>query len=464
MLTQTVPRVPSPPWLQAARWVLDPVRYMSDCRQTHPDLFATRISGRHGDPVIFVQEPRILQYLFSHDRRELFAPGDGIGVLEPLIGQASVVMLEGEPHVRRRRLLLPPFHGERLHVYADLIGEIAVEELSLQRPGVPFRAHRLTQQISLQVIMRSVFGLDRGPRYDEIRRLLTEVFDTFASPLWSAFLFYRGLQVNWGPWRAFVRRRNRLDELLYAEISDRAADSAVCRSDVLSLLMTARDEQGAALTPRELRNELMTLLLAGLETTSTVMAWALYWIHRHPEVRRQILEELDQLPTGTPRSEWARLPYLTAVCQEVLRIHPPVPFTFARIPHDDLEIEGWRFPRGSRIAGCIYLLHQRADLYPQPEQFRPERFRERKFALCEFMPFGAGARRCIGEALAMLEIKVALATLLRTHEFALVGARPETPVRRGVILTPRRGVPLRIVGPRTPGGAGPTSEQAAAPC
>jgi unspecific monooxygenase len=436
---------------------------MRDCRHTHPDLFATRISGRQGDPVIFVQEPRILQYLFAHDRKELYAPGDGIGVLEPLIGQASVVMLEGEAHVRRRRLLLPPFHGERLHVYADLIGELALEEVAQQRPGVPFRAHRLTQQISLQVIMRSVFGLDRGPRYDEIRRLLTEVFDTFASPVWSAFLFYRGLQVNVGPWRAFLQRRKRLDELLYAEIADRATPSTVPRTDVLSLLMTARDEQGQALTPLELRNELMTLLLAGLETTSTVMAWALYWIHREPGVRDQILAELAQLPAGAPRSEVARLPYLTAVCQEVLRIHPPVPFTFARIPHDDLEIEGWRFPRGSRIAGCISLLHQREDLYPEPDQFRPERFRERKFALCEFMPFGAGARRCIGEALAMLEIKVALATLLTTHEFALVSSRPETPVRRGVILTPRRGVPLRVVGARTAGRSTTNSAQVFTP-
>lgn len=447
MPPREVPHVPSAPWLQAVRWVFDPVRYMQDCTQTDPDCFATSISGSGSDRVIFVQQPRILQYLFAHDRRELFAPGDGIAVLEPLIGNTSVVTLEGEAHQRRRRLLLPPFHGERLHIYGDLIAQITRHEAARQPLNTTFRAHRLTQQISLQVIMQSVFGLERGERFEEIRQLLTEVFDTFASPWWSALLYDQRLQRNWGPWKTFLQRRGRLDVLLQSEIADRMAESGSSRTDVLSLLMAARDDSGAAMTPLELRNELITLLLAGLETTSTVMAWGLYWIHREPEVRRRVLEELSQVAPDAPPSDLARLPYLTAVCQETLRIHPPVPFTFVRIPRADLEIDGWRFPQGCRIAGCIYLLHQRGDLYPQPDQFRPERFLERKYALSEFMPFGAGARRCIGEALAMLEIKVALATLLLNHEFVLANSRVERPRRRGVILTPGRGVPLRIIGP-----------------
>ncbi len=386
--------------------------------------------------------------MFTHDRKELYAPGDGIAVLEPLIGNSSVVMLEGERHVRRRRLMLPPFHGDRLHVYADLIARITNEEISRQPLQSTFRAHRLTQQISLQVIMQSVLGLELGPRNEETRRLLTEVFDSFSSPLASAFLYYKGLQRNWGPWGTFLRRRQQLDDLIYAEISARSIEPGRERTDVLSLLMAARDDRGEAMTPGELRDELITLLLAGLETTSTVMAWALYWIHREPDVRRRLRHELDLLPAETTRAEIARLPYLTAVCNEVLRIHPPVPFTFARIVREDMEILGWEFLTGSRVAGCISLLHQREELYPRPDLFRPERFLDRKFHISEFMPFGAGARRCIGETLAMLEIKVAIATLLSTHEFELADDRPEKPRRRGVILTPGRGVPIRIVGHR----------------
>lgn len=447
MPARNVPLVPSPPWLQVLRWVFSPVRYMQDCLRTHPDCFATAISGRQADRIIFVQDPRILQYLFTHDWRELFAPGDGISALEPLIGKSSVVTLEGESHQRRRRLLLPPFHGERLHIYGELIAQIARHEASRQPLNTTFRAHHLTKQISLQMIMQSVFGLERGERFEEIRQLLTEVFDTFASPWWSALLHDQRLQRNWGPWKTFLQRRDRLNVLLQAEISARQADLDHNRTDVLSLLMAARDDTGAAMTPLELRDELFTLLLAGLESTSTVMAWGLYWIHREPEVRRRLMEELAQVHRETPPSDLARLPYLTAVCQETLRIHPTAPFTFVRIPRADIELEGWRFPQGCRIAGCIYLLHQRDDLYPQPQQFRPERFLERKYTVSEFMPFGAGARRCIGEALAMLEIKVALATLLLNHKFALADSRQERPLRHGVFLTPGRGVPIRITGP-----------------
>lgn len=443
-----IPVVRRPQWLQFTRWVIDPVGYMLDCWKFGADCFAAGISGSRSQPIIFVQDPQILHYLFTHDRKELYAPGDAIAVLEPLIGKSSVVMLEGERHLRRRRLMLPPFHGERLHVYADLIASIALEEVAKQPQHSPFRAHRLTQQISLQVIMQSVFGLERGPRFEETRRLLTEVFDTFSSPFASMFLYFKSLQRNWGPWRSFLRRRQQMDTIIHEEISARATEQRSDRTDVLALLMAAKDDCGEGMTPQELRDELVTLLLAGLETTSTVMAWALYWIHREPEVKRRLLEELALLPAGAKAADMARLPYLTAVCNEVLRIHPPVPFTFSRIVREDMEIMGWEFPKGSRVAGCIYLLHQREDLYPRPDEFRPERFLERKFSISEFMPFGAGARRCVGEALSMLEIKVAIATLLSAYEFALADERREKPVRRGVILTPSRGVPIRIVGLR----------------
>jgi unspecific monooxygenase len=450
-MLKTIPRLSKPQWLQYIHWVLDPISYMRTGKQVHPDIFAADISGFSGDPIIFVQDPAMLQYIFTHDRKELTAPGDGIAVLQPLVGNRSVIMLEGEKHRKRHQLLMPPFHGDRLGVYGRLIARLTQEEIQHYPQNKPFKAHQLTQQLSLQVIMQAVFGLEEGQAYQRTKGLLTYVFDFFNSPVNSTYLYFDFLRKNIGPWKKFIRARNELDTILYEEIASRQANPTPEREDILSLLMAAKDENGEGLTAQELRDELITVILAGLEATSTVMAWALYWILGNEQIRQNVMDELHTLGENPPPETIVRLPYLTAVVQETMRIHPPVVFTFARMASEELELNGWKIPKYSRVAGCIYLLHYREELYPEPTVFRPERFMERKFSAYEFMPFGAGARRCIGAALAQFEIKVAVATLLLHHELERADNHPEKPLRSGVFLSPGRGVPIIWKGPKKTG-------------
>jgi cytochrome P450 family 110 len=212
------------------------------------------------------------------------------------------------------------------------------------------------------------------------------------------------------------------------------------------LLLSARDEAGEPMSDQELRDELMALLFAGHETTATAMAWALYWVHSQPEVRTKLLQELATLGDNPDAMEVFRLPYLTAVCNETLRIHPVAMLTFPRQVEAPVEVLGFDLKPGTIVVGCIYLVHHRSDLYPNSHLFNPDRFMERSFTPYEFMPFGGGARRCIGEALAMYEMKLVLAQVLTRYAFDLVDSKPEVPRRRGVTLAPANGVRLRRSG------------------
>jgi cytochrome P450 family 110 len=253
---------------------------------------------------------------------------------------------------------------------------------------------------------------------------------------------------SWSPWGRFLRQRQQIDELLYAEIAERRQQYDPDRIDILSLLMAAKDEQGEAMSDRELRDELMTMLLAGHETTASAMAWGLYWIHHVPQVREKLLQELDSLGESPNPMTVARLPYLTAVCNETLRLYPVAMLTFPRVAQERVELLGHQLEPGTTVGGCIYLLHQREDLYPHPKQFKPERFLEGQFSPYEFMPFGGGVRRCVGEALAQLEMKLVLATILSRYQLELFDNRPEKPRRRGITLAPAYGVKMVMTGQR----------------
>lgn len=256
----------------------------------------------------------------------------------------------------------------------------------------------------------------------------------------------------WSPWGNFVRQRQQIDELLYAEIRERREQPDPDRTDILSLLLLARDEEGKLMTDQELRDELMSLMFAGSETTATAMSWTLYWVHRLPEVREKLLKELETLGDSPDPMTIFRLPYLTAVCNETLRIHPVAMLTFPRVVEEPVELLGQQLEPGTALVGCIYLTHQREDLYPEPKQFNPERFLERQFSPYEFMPFGGGARRCVGEALAQFEMKLVLATILSRYQLALAEQKPVRPQRRGVTLGPAGGVKMVITGERVPQG------------
>ncbi len=444
-------RLPVPPLLQKWQWVTDPIGYMEGAARLYPDLFTAEVIG-FGENIVFVNQPGAIQEILTNDRKTFAAPGDLNRILSPLLGDYSVIMLEGDRHRRRRQLLMPPFHGDRMRAYGELIGKLALRAFQNIPVGQPFIARHVTQEISLQVILEAVYGVCDEAKNRPLTEVVTTLTDAFRSPLASSLLFFSFLQQDWGawsPWGKFLRDRQRMDDLIYAEIHDRRANPVPNRIDILSLLMTAHDETGRPMTDQELRDELAALMFAGHETTATAMAWALYWIHRLPEVREKLLKELATVAISDSTSV-ARLPYLTAVCNETLRIHPVAMLTFPRSVQERTELLGHSLEPGTIVVGCMYLVHQREDLYPEPKTFKPERFLERQYSPYEFIPFGGGARRCIGEALAQFEMKLALATVLTHFDMELADTKPEIPRRRGVTLAPARGVRMVITGHRTP--------------
>lgn len=430
------------------RWILDPVGYLEATDHQHQALFIT--SGV-GNNVVMTSDPDVMQYILTNDRKLFSSPSTFNRILEPLTGTNSVLGIEGDRHRRRRQLVMPSFHGDRLSGYGDLINTLTHQICDRLSPGEVFSARSVTQQVSLQVIFEVVFGLSEGSETEAIKHLLTQMADKFSSPLTSALLFFPALQRDWGdwsPWGAFLRLRQQVDELVYAELARRRAQPDRRRTDILSLLMAAHDEDGQSMSDNELRDEIMALLFAGHETTATAMAWGLYWLHQKPQVKAKLLHELDGLAPNLDPMTLARQPYLTAVCQETLRRSPVAMLTFPRMAEEPVEIKGYRFGAGTIFMGCMYLTLQRDDLYPNPQEFCPERFLERKYSPFEFIPFGNGARRCIGEALALYEMKLVLATVLKHYRLELADSRPEVARRRGVTLAPARGVQMKMLGKR----------------
>ena len=439
------------PLLRRLEWILDPVSYLEKTKASTPDFFEEDSLGFGMGPVVVTSSPEAMQFILSRDRKTFESPGEFNRLLAPLIGDASVIMLSGDRHKERRQLVTPAFHGERLDVYGQLICDLTRENVEGMQPEDSFLARDLTQQVSLQIISKVVFGLSDGPRSKEIMRVLTETVDRFGSPTAALMLFFTQLQKDlgaWSPWGKFVRLREKLDALIYEEIRDRRAAHDPTRTDILSMLMAARTESGEALDDTELRDELMALLMAGHETTATAIAWAMYWTHQQPEVKEKLLAELMSLGDEATPTEISQLPYLSAVCSETLRRSPVAMFTFPRVAQESVEILGHTFTPGTTFLGCIFLTHQREDLYPDPMAFRPERFLERKFSPYEFIAFGNGARRCVGAALAQYELKLAIATLLTHYTFRLATDQPEVAKRRGVTLAPAKGVPMIFEGKR----------------
>lgn len=326
-----------------------------------------------------------------------------------------------------------------MRTYGQLICDITEQVMNCWKVGEPFALRPSMQEISLRVILSTVFGLHEGERFDQIRKLLTSLLDTVSSPLSSTLLFFPSLQKDWGPlspWGRFLRLHQQIDQLLYAEIQERREQVDPNRDDILSLLLGARDKVGQPMTDEELRDELMTLLFAGHETTASALAWALYWIDHLPEVQDKLLHELDTLANSADPSTIARLPYLSAVCSETLRIYPIALSSFGRILKSPMEIMGYQFEPGTMLVPSIYLTHHLEDIYPEPKRFKPDRFLERQFSPYEYLPFGGGNRRCIGLAFAQFEMKLVLATILSRCELKLVGLRPVKPTRRGLTLAP----------------------------
>lgn len=448
-LNQTVSKLPDGPsdprWFQTIRGILLPLESFERTNKQYGDIFTVKFASFPTQ--IIISNPQAIQQIFTADQK-LFESGSANQIIHPLVGANSLLLLEGDRHMQQRKLLVPPFHGERMRAYGQVISNITEQVISQWKIGESYIARSTMQEISLNVILRTIFGLKEGERYQQIRQILTNMLDSFNSPLKSMPLFMKSLQWDlgsWSPWGNFVRQRQKLDELLYQEIRDRRAQPEILGEDILSLLLLARDEAGQPMTDVELRDELMTMLFAGHETTATSLAWALYWIHYIPEVREKLLEELNSIDIdNVDPTEIVKLPYLNAVCSETLRLYPVAFFTFGRVLQAPMQLMGYDLPKGMMVSISIYLTHQRPDIYPEPKRFKPERFLERQFSPYEYLPFGGGNRRCIGAAFALFEMKLVLARILSRYSLALAEKRPLKPTRRGVSFAPSGGVHLVV--------------------
>jgi hypothetical protein len=416
---------------QELAWIARPEWLMERAQRECGDLFTLRLPFGH---IVAVADPAAIKEIFTGDPAVLRA-GAGNQPLEPVVGPESLLLLDGARHLRRRRLVLPPFHGERLQGYAADMAELAADDLGRWPLGTPFALEPHMRAITLAVIIRVVFGIEDGERAAALRALIPRLLPDGGL---SSLVLLPALRRDLGPrspWRRFLDARTAVDRLLFDEIAARRDDPGLAdRTDVLSLLLQARDEDGAPLSDRELRDELMTLLLAGHETTATALAWAFELLHRHPAAHERAVAEARASSAG----DGGPAPWLDAVAAETLRLKPPLPLAVRRLAAP-VTLLGHELPAGTRVGPCIYLTHRRADLYPEPTAFRPERFLGQGPETYAWLPFGGGIRRCVGAAFAQLELREVLRTVLARADLRPADGRPERTRRRAIVLTPARG-------------------------
>ena len=427
----TLPPGPRGRLLSTYRVLTKPYEYLPRWLATYGDPFT--IKTLNGN-VVMTANPADVRTVFATppDRFASFATRG----LAPFLGERSMLLLDGARHRRERKLLMPPFHGERMRVYAGTMASAAARHLEAAS-GRPFSMLRTAQDISLEIIVRAVFGVQEQERTERFAAAVLAMTDA----IHPALLFMPFLQRELGGFGPYARMRRRLaalDALLQEQI-ERAR--AAPGHDILSLMLAARDDSGEPMRDAEIRDELRTLLVAGHETTAITLAWAVDLVHRHPAVLARARDELDALGADAAPEAYASLPYLDAVCKEALRLYP-VLTEVGRILLAPLQIGGYELPAGVVVMPSIMLVHRRPDLYPEPEAFRPERFLERKFSPAELLPFGGGHRRCLGAAFATFELKMVLGTMLSRWQFRLRDEIAPVPVRRNVTMTPSGGVPV----------------------
>ncbi|MBO1051932.1 MAG: cytochrome P450 [Dolichospermum sp. DET73] len=433
----------TPKSIQTFQTIFQPVEYLEKAVKDYGDIFTMRILGF--PPVVSLSHPQAIQTIFKAEH-DLFDTGRNNWIAQPFLGDNSVMLLDGMRHQQQRKLLMPSFHGARMQKYGKVICDITEQVIHQWIIGQRFSMYLSVQEISRQAIMSIVFGLERGERCDLIMSVLSSLLKITNSSWKFTLLWFQFPQHdlgNWSPWGNFLHQKKLLNQLLTDEICQRKTNLNSSSEDILSLMLSAHDEEGNPMSESEIRDELITLIFAR-ETTASAIAWAFYWIHAQPEVYSKLMEELEYISLDTEPSVIAKLPYLSAVVSESLRISPVGLFTFVRALKTPLKVMGYHFEPGTLLAPCIYLTHHRSDIYPEPMQFKPERFLEHQFSPYEYFPFGGGNRRCIGYAFALFEIKLVLATILKRVHLELATQRPVQPIRHGVAFTPSGGTRMVV--------------------
>jgi cytochrome P450 len=444
----TLPPGPSsPPAVQTARWLFRPLDFLDSCRDRYGEAFSVKFLGFQ-TPMVIISDPAAIRALYT-SRENGLPPGRSFA-LEPIMGARSVLLLEGAEHLERRKVMLPPFHGERMRAYESVIGEIIDAEIDRWPLDEGFAVHARMQAVTLEVIMRAVFGVSDPGRLARLRGLLTSLLGDVASPRLQVRMLIARRFGRGNPLDDLQRRLEAVDDVLMAEIAERRADPDLAeRDDILSMLVGVRFSDGEAMSDREVRDQLMTLLLAGHETTATGLAWTFDLLLRNAGPLARLRAELAD---GGEE-------YLRAVISEALRLRPVVPLAGRRLGAE-LRVGEHVLPAGTDVTPAFWLTHTRPDLYPNPLEFRPERFLDDPPETYAWVPFGGGVRRCLGAAFAEFEMRVVQRHVLERCDLRLERRAPERIARRNITFSPRRGTPVIVRSRRPVSAAEPTLESA----
>jgi cytochrome P450 len=452
------------PLVNMVRWLRSPLPMLDALSARYGTVFSVRLP-RRAEPMVFFAEPEAVRDLWTGDP-EVLRAGQAAEILRAVLGDNSLLLLDGERHLRERRLLLPPFHGDRMRAYGEVMREATVRATAEWPVGRAFPVHPSMQAITLEVIMRTILGAD--DRFAPLRDALVRWTTLGTTPLGNALLLLTPPEYaarirdvatsSWGrflPWAPLTRAQLDTNARVRELIAARRRDGTAGREDVLSMLIAARDDQGRAMTDDELHDEMLTLLVAGHETTATTLAWTLHHLVNHPAWLARITAEVREvIGDGPVRPEHGeRLVLLDAAIKETLRLTPIIPLV-GRVLARPMRIGGVDLPAGVPVVAAIYLVHRRADLWPDPTRFDPDRFVGKKPDPTHYFPFGGGTRRCLGMAFASYEMKIVLATILARFDIAAAAGERIRLVRRGITLAPSGGMPI-VVTRRTAGAHAP---------
>ena len=439
-----------PRYAQALQWVMRPQEFVVRQRERFGDVFTLEFID--GQPLVVLSDPEDVRTVFTGSAEVMHA-GEANKLLAPILGSRSILLLDEAEHLRHRRLLLPPFHGERMLRYEQIMAEATRRELATWQEGETIEMLPRMQAITLEVIMRAVFGIEDGLGKERLRVLLRTMLQQTTNMRQMA------LSLILGPDSERLQQRldevlSPVDEELYRVIAEhRRAPDLEERGDILSMLLLARDEDGQPLSDEELRDELMTLLLAGHETTASSLSWAFEQLTQKPQTLERLTEELRD---GDDEA------YVDAVIQETMRLRPVLPIVIRLLKQPITVGQGrFRLPAGTRVAPAIMLVHLRDDIYPDPFEFRPERFIETPPGTYTWIPFGGGMRRCVGSAFALFEMRAVLRAVLKTFDIEAVGG-PERIARRSLTIVPDHGGRVRVVRRAEAAAAGAADEGALA--
>ncbi|MDP3562084.1 MAG: cytochrome P450 [Legionellaceae bacterium] len=449
MAETTLPKgPPKKNLLQYIKYIAYPVTIWEECRQIYGKTFTLRFSTRKN--MVVISDPNDLKQVFSAATDQITAGKIYATMLRPTLGDFSLLTMDGKKHLQHRKLLLPPFHGQRMKDYGELMSQITKQQIAHWKPNTTFKLVDEVREIAFNIILSAIFGMnEENTRFHTLASALRNFGNQTAKLSSVITLFLPFLHRNLGfltPWAKIKKLRKEVDNCLFEEISARKNLNLDSRIDILSLLLQTRDEDGNAMSDQEIRDEMLTLLLTGQEPSTISIAWSFYGILTNPRVLQKLKDELSQCVANDSEliSNLDKLVYLDAVIKEALRITPIIP-NMVRVSNQPYQLNEYTLPKGTIISLCTYLAHHDPDNWTEPHKFMPERFLNSTENPYTHLPFGRGIKRCIGSAFAQYEMKIIIAQILMHTELALIDNYTTKLTRKGFIFGPSNGLPVKVI-------------------